>query len=370
MLAALLAVSLLITTAVAQVEAPAGGAAALPVEGWLDSVVLVVAGPAWCSGVVIDADGTVATAYHCVAGGRRPQVRTRDGGRFVGRVTALSHHDDLALVSVPEVAGEVAPLVLRVEPALRGEPVWALGHPYAPQEEGSPLLAGTLMWSVTHGVVSGVGERLVQVDAALNPGNSGGPVVDASGAVLGIASRRLQADNIAFITPTAGILALQREPRRSLLGGTWGLNLVGIQGLGAGDVPAVGAQAEVGLRDRLLVQGALYLPVGQRWAAVGLGEARWVTASFAGCLRARLGRGRWSTTLDLGGAGLVVQAIDGLVQDGAVQVWSRPAALRPAAVAGVGLAGSTLRLLATPDDGAVQFLVGVELAFPGVLGTF
>ncbi|MFH1469170.1 MAG: serine protease [Pseudomonadota bacterium] len=370
MLAALLALSLLLTSAIAQEDAPATARAVPPVERWLDSVVLLVTGPAWCSGVVVDAEGTVATAYHCVANGRRPQVRLRDGRRFVGRVTALSHRDDLALLSVPALAGAVPPLVVRAAPALRGEAVWALGHPYAPQEEGSPLLAGTLLWSAAHGVVSGIGERLVQVDAALNPGNSGGPVVDAEGAILGIASRRLQADNIAFITPASGLIALQREPRRPLLGGTWGLSLVGVQGLEVADVPSIGLQGEVGLRDRVLAQGALYLPMGQRWTALGLGEAHWVTASFGACLRARIGRGRWSTALDLGGAGLLLQAIDGQVEDGRVEIWSRPAVLRPAAAAGLGLAGSTVRLAVVPVDGAIQLLIGVELGFPGVLGTF
>ena len=60
------------------------------VDSWLDSVVLLVSGPAYCSGVLIDDVGTVATAYHCVANGLQPQVRTRSGERFVGRSTATS----------------------------------------------------------------------------------------------------------------------------------------------------------------------------------------------------------------------------------------------------------------------------------------
>ena len=40
---------------------------AYPVDEWLDSVVLLLTGPAWCSGVLIDDQGTVATAYHCVS---------------------------------------------------------------------------------------------------------------------------------------------------------------------------------------------------------------------------------------------------------------------------------------------------------------
>ena len=74
-------------------------------DSWLDAVVLLVTGPAWCSGVLIDDQGTVATAYHCVASGMRPRVRTRDGEQFVGKSIAWAPADDLALLSVPDLAG-------------------------------------------------------------------------------------------------------------------------------------------------------------------------------------------------------------------------------------------------------------------------
>jgi len=375
--AALLLSLLAILTVVAAEPAPEPAPVAAeaptptpPVERWLDGVVLLVTGPAWCAGVVIDDQGTVATAYHCVATGRRPQVRTRAGERLPGRVEARSQRDDLALISVPDLAGRAVPLPVRTTGLAIGERVWALGHPFAPQAETSPLLAGTLQWSASQGVVSAVGERLVQVDAALNPGNSGGPVVDDTGAIVGIASRRLSADNVAFISPAPRLAALREDPRRRALGGTWGVSLAALQGLGVADVPAVGLTIEAALRDRAILEGALYFPVGQRWTALGLGEASWVTAELGAVARARAGRGRWSTTLDLGASALLVEGIEGRIEDGGLDLWARPASVRPALVVGLGLGGSALRLLASPDDGELGLLLGIDLGFPGVLGTF
>ena len=58
------------------------------VEQWMEQVVLLLTGPAWCTGVVIDGEGTVATAYHCVASGLRTEVRTRAGGHYIGKMIA------------------------------------------------------------------------------------------------------------------------------------------------------------------------------------------------------------------------------------------------------------------------------------------
>jgi hypothetical protein len=154
------------------------------------------------------------------------------------------------------------------------------------------------------------------------------------------------------------------------LGGTWGIGIAALQGLAIEDAPGVGLQAEVGLRDRALLRAGLYLPVGQRWTAIGLGEARWVNAEVGGAARARLGRGRWSTALDLGASALLVQGIAGRVEDGAVDLWAQPATLRPALVGGLGLGGSALRLLAAPGEDRVDLFLGVDLGFPGTLGTF
>ncbi len=339
-------------------------------ERWLDSVVLLVTGAAWCSAVVVDDEGTVATAYHCVANGRRPQVRTRDGARFLARVVATAPRDDLALLEVPDLAGKVSPLTIRAEAPPRGTPVWGLGHPYAPQAETSPLIEGTLQWSVSRGVVSALGERMIQVDAALNPGNSGGPVVDDQGAVVGIASRRLSADNVAFIAPSAALARLIEQPRRRVLGGTWGVSLGAMQGMEVEASPSLGVAAEVALRDRALVRAAFYLPLGQRWAALSLGETRWVVGEAGATARLRAGRGRFSTTFDLGGGCVVREGLESEIADDVVHLWSIPTAVLPALVGAVGMGGSSLRFLGAWEDEGWTFMLGLDLGVPGVMGAF
>ena len=77
------------------------------VEQWMEHVVLLLTGPAWCTGVVIDDQGTVATAYHCVASGLRTEVRTRKGGYHVGKMIAADPKNDVALLSVPELGSSI-----------------------------------------------------------------------------------------------------------------------------------------------------------------------------------------------------------------------------------------------------------------------
>lgn len=349
--------------------APEAPPAEPPVDAWLDSVLLLITGSAWCSAVLVDDQGTVATAYHCIASGRRPQVTTRTGERHLARVVATAPRDDLALLEVPGLVGGVG-LEIRPDPARIAETVWALGHPFAPQAESSALLAGTLTWSASRGVVSAVGQRLTQVDAALNPGNSGGPVVDDQGRVIGIASRRLSGDNVAFIAPSSGLLELQAEPHKALLGGTWGVGLAALQGLDLNSSPSVGVVAQAGLRDTWLLRAGLYLPVGQRWAALSLGHSTWTAGELSSSLRLRLGRGRFSTTVDLGGVCLLQEGVQSEVADDAVHLWAAPGGLAPGGVASIGMGGSSLRVLMVQGSDGWSAVVGVDLGFPGVLGVF
>lgn len=345
------------------------GLSAAPVEAWLESVMVLVTGSAWCSAVLIDDQGTVATAYHCVASGRRPQLTTRDGRTSVGRVVATAPRQDLALIVAPELAG-LAYLEVREAGAVQGETVWALGHPFAPQADTSPLLAGTLKWSASRGVVSAVGERLVQVDAALNPGNSGGPIVDQQGRVIGIASRRLSGDNIAFISPASGITGLENERRKPVIGGTWGASVVALQGLEFDGAPSLGAAMELGLRDRVLFRAGLLFPVGQRWTALSLGSSSWAAGELAASLRLRVGRGRWSTTLDMGGTCLVMEGVRAELAEDTIQMWAAPTTLHPGGAFALGMGGSGLRLLLVHGESGWTTMLGVDLGFPGVMGIF
>ena len=91
---------------------------------------------------------------------------------------------DVALLEV-ELPSGLEPLQICSDLPLPGTPVLALGHPLALLADKS-WLRGTLRWSVSSGLVSAVGDTFIQTDASLNPGNSGGPIVDADGQIVGL----------------------------------------------------------------------------------------------------------------------------------------------------------------------------------------
>jgi serine protease Do len=139
--------------------------------------------PGAASGVVWHPDAVV-TNYHVIAGaGPTVRVAGADGRAYPARVRQASRRLDLAWLEVLEAALPPAPIGhsarLRV-----GELVFAIGHPW-----GQP-------WVVTAGVVSGLGAvrvpgrarpvECIRSDVALAPGNSGGPLLDARGEVIGL----------------------------------------------------------------------------------------------------------------------------------------------------------------------------------------
>lgn len=353
--------------------APAHAADRPGLEQWLDGVVVVMAGPAWCSGVVVDDRGTVATAYHCVTGAPRARVRTRGGEEHRARVVASRPRFDVALLEVASLAGEVPPRPLREDPQdplQVGEEVWALGHPYGTLADNSRNMAGLLQWSVSRGVVSAVGDRFFQTDVALNPGNSGGPLLDAEGRVVGIASRRLDADNLAFAARAEHLHEMFREPRhRRFLGGAWGIETGTANGLVGVYTSALGVGASVRLRELLVADLALYVPMGARWRALEQGEVWWTAARLALAPRLRVGNGRWSTALDLGIAGVVEQGMSvSEGEDGKLDFWYLEPSMLPAAYGRVGVGGAGFEALWIPEREA--WVAGVEIELVGIAGVF
>ncbi|MCP2262696.1 S1C family serine protease [Promicromonospora thailandica] len=145
----------------------------------LPSVVQVRAGSRGGSGVVIDGSHVV-TNGHVVVGASTVELVLDDGRRVSGRVLGADERNDIAVVEA-DLGGAPA-ATLGSSAALRiGEPVIAVGSPLG------------LTGSVTAGVVSAVDRDaggfpgpMVQTDASINQGNSGGPLVDLSGDVVGI----------------------------------------------------------------------------------------------------------------------------------------------------------------------------------------
>ncbi len=136
------------------------------------------------TGVVINGDGSVLTALHVVQGAAQVQVAFADGTSAGARVVAAQPADDVAVLAVDRLPEVVVPAVMAGPPAI-GETVFAVGNPLG------------LTSSLTAGVVSGSGraitsehgvaiDGLIQFDAAVNPGSSGGPLLNSAGQVVGI----------------------------------------------------------------------------------------------------------------------------------------------------------------------------------------
>lgn len=163
----------------AAVDQGTGTTTASAAERALPSVVQVRAGGRGGSGVVIDGSHVV-TNRHVVVGSETVELLLDDGSSVRGRVLGSDERNDIAVVEAD--LGNVPAAVLGRSAGLQiGQPVIAVGSPLG------------LTGSVTAGVVSAV-ERssgtfpgpMIQTDASINQGNSGGPLVDLEGQVVGI----------------------------------------------------------------------------------------------------------------------------------------------------------------------------------------
>jgi len=333
----------------------------------LDAVVLLEQGSATCAGAFVDAAGTVATAYHCVAHGGRPKITAHDGRSTIGRVVRVDPGMDLALVAAPELAGTPF-LPLRMDPPPLGAVVRPIGHPYGSQLPAG-FVEGTLRWSVSEGVVSAVGPRALQTTAPLNPGNSGGPIVDTEGRLVGVVSRRYAGDGIGFAGLASGVQNLLDGGGHGFgpLGGTLSTDvfLTAWEG-GVGSI-AVGGRLEASFRDRVILRAGAAIPISARWSVSRFqSEVRWAQFEATGGLRQRAFRGQWTSWLDAYGGIAYVQSLVPdptyiFVNEGH---WA-PLAGLALTVGGAGLDGTLAWV-----EGDLQWRLSVTLRWPGTFWMF
>jgi len=179
------------------------------------------------SGFIIDASGYILTNHHVIDGADRVTVTLSDGRGFKAEVIGTDPALDVALLKV-ESRDPLPTAPLGDSETLRvGEWVCAIGNPL-----------GVYVHSVTVGVVSFIGRKLfdtldayIQTDAAISFGNSGGPLINARGQVVGITSAiSSQVSNIGFAIPIAQVVAVlpQLRERGSVARGYIGIGLADV----------------------------------------------------------------------------------------------------------------------------------------------
>lgn len=158
------------------------------------------------SGVIFRRDGQILTNAHVVEGARTVRVILADGRQFEAGVVGADREHDIAAI---RIGAQNLPVAELSEHALKvGQLVVAVGNPYG------------LGWTVTSGVVSALNRELpnprggklanlIQTDAPINPGSSGGPLVDSHGRVVGITTAVVPfGQGLGFAVPTMTALRI------------------------------------------------------------------------------------------------------------------------------------------------------------------
>jgi putative serine protease PepD len=220
------------------------------------------------SGFVIDGKGDIVTNDHVVAGATGIRVGFSGGSSYPAKVIGTDASSDLAVVQVDAPSSVLHPLAFDSSSGVQvGDPVYAIGNPFG------------LDRTMTAGIVSATGRDIqapdgltipnsIQTDAPINHGNSGGPLIDARGRVVGVTSQ--------------------------IQGGTVDANV----GVGFA-IPSDTAKS-------VTAQLVAHRPVEHAWLGV---EAQTLTGSQSGVRVARVSSGSPAAKADLRGA--TITAVDG-----------------------------------------------------------
>lgn len=189
------------------------------IEDVMKSVVIVYGqtqeGSSTGTGAIITADGYIITNYHVVEGCSSIQVMLKDSEQYTAaRLVGYKVHDDVAVLKIEQT--NLRPITFATSKNCRvGESVFAIGCP----------LGADYAWSVTQGIISSPRRQLkiydtttgtlqkkmlvIQTDAPVNPGNSGGPLINTSGQMVGIITLKLtDSSGMGFALPSDEVLQM------------------------------------------------------------------------------------------------------------------------------------------------------------------
>jgi S1-C subfamily serine protease len=189
--------------ATASVQTAQEAAIAKDKTGVVEVKVTTQSGSAIGSGVIIDTRGYIVTNNHVVSGAQSIEVVLSDGTRLPAQLVGTSAANDLAVLKINTTKQLTAIKLGNSSQVQVGEDVLAIGNPLG------------ITQTVTQGIISATGRTVsegqgeatltnaIQTDAALNPGNSGGALIDLQGNLIGIPT--LGAIDPEFNTPASGV---------------------------------------------------------------------------------------------------------------------------------------------------------------------
>jgi hypothetical protein len=174
-----------------------------------DSVYKIYTSQGTGSGFYLSDYGVIVTNHHVIAGSLRVCLEGRDRRRHSARVILSDPLADLAFLEPENGWSGPSAKLSRGKPVEAHEVVYVLGYPF-----GMPF-------TVTEGIVSSArqfleGQFFIQTDAAVNPGNSGGPLVNERGEVVGVTVAKFtDADNVGFAIPVQTLLDTLEDLRHN-----------------------------------------------------------------------------------------------------------------------------------------------------------